>query len=173
MTEADPTHTLLSLLRPIAERVAAGRPEKRSDPAAAAALAAELERAFPWDGEVVGAIQQAVRRGVAEGWLCNRGEEAARFSRVSKAVPETFDLSIDVVSLSGAALAHSHPQGEVTMAFAGDDSGEAGAEAGRFDGHPPGWVVMPAGSSHTPTVTGPRMFLLYFLPGGAVQWHAS
>jgi hypothetical protein len=31
---------------------------------------------------------------------------------------------------------------------------------------------MPAGSTHTPTVTGPRMVLLYFLPGGAVEWQA-
>ena len=30
---------------------------------------------------------------------------------------------------------------------------------------------MPAGSTHTPTVTGPRMHLLYFLPDGAVEWH--
>jgi len=168
----DPTETLLSLLEPVARRVAAGKPEDQTDETQAAALASALEAEFPFSGATIRAIADEVRRGVAEGWLCTRGEPSARFSRVAKAGPATAQLSVDVVSLKGPAVRHTHPRGEVTLAFAGPDTAP-GQDAGRFDGFAPGWVVMAAGSTHTPTVTGPQMHLLYFLPDGAVQWHAA
>jgi hypothetical protein len=31
-------------------------------------------------------------------------------------------------------------------------------------------VVFPPDSAHVPTVTGGRMLIVYFLPGGAVEW---
>lgn len=165
-----PTETLLSMLEPIAAKVAELGPASATDDASASKLAAALDEAIPFDGDDVRAIGTEIRRGIAEGWLCDRGEPEARFCRVAKPGPQTSSMSVDVVSLVGPALRHTHPQGEVTMAFPADLTEDAD-EAGRFDGHPPGWVVMPAGSTHTPTVTGPRMHLLYFLPDGAVEWH--
>ncbi len=40
----------------------------------------------------------------------------------------------------------------------------------RFDGQPEGWIVFAPGTQHVPTVTGGRMLIAYFLPGGAVEW---
>jgi len=167
-----PTASLLSMLEPIAAKVAELDPASATDDASAQALAAKLGETIPFDGDDVRAIGAEIRRGIAEGWLCDRGEPEARFSRVAKAGPTTAAMSVDVVSLVGPALRHTHPKGEVTMAFPAEYA-EDESEAGRFDGHPPGWVVMPAGSTHVPTVTGPRMHLLYFLPDGAVEWHTA
>ncbi|MEM6995926.1 MAG: DUF4863 family protein [Myxococcota bacterium] len=169
MTDAPPTQPLLDMLAPVTKTVASLDPSGATDDAATAKLLRDLEEAWPFDGEAVQAIGNEIRRGVAEGWLCDRGEPDARFCRVAKATPDTQDLSIDIVALSGAALRHTHPRGEVTMAFPAEPA--PADAAGRFDGHAPGWVVMAAGSTHTPTVAGPRMHLLYFLPGGKVEWH--
>ncbi len=162
----DQASRLLELLEPILAHVARLEPGKCTSADEAASLRAELEAAFPADGERASAIGAELRRGIEEGWLCNRGEPTARFSRVAKACPDTHDLSVDAVSLQGAAVPHVHPQGEVTLGFPAP-----GSDASvRFDGHPPGWVVMPANSRHTPTVTHGRMHLIYFLPAGAIQW---
>ncbi|HNC99809.1 MAG TPA: DUF4863 family protein [Myxococcota bacterium] len=40
----------------------------------------------------------------------------------------------------------------------------------RFDGHGERWVVYPPGSRHIPTVAGGRMFILYFVPNGALRF---
>lgn len=163
------TQRLLSQLTPVLDLVAALPLSSCRDADAAAELAARLQAALPAEGPQAQAIGQALREGIAAGWLCDRGEPSARFSRVAKASPDTRELSIDVVALEGPALRHRHPRGEVTLGVPVDPT----AEGSRFDGHPPGWVVMPAGSVHTPTVTGPRMALLYFLPGGAVEWNPT
>jgi hypothetical protein len=162
----DSAEPLLELLDPVLERVAELDPSACTDAEAQARLLRALQEAFPIDGPHVQAIGEMLRQGIADGWLCNHGEPAARFSRVAKPSPATRDLSIDVVSLEGAALAHTHPRGEVTLGFAAEGTP-------RFDGHPPGWVFMAPGSTHTPTVEGGRMYLLYVLPGGAVQWHRA
>ncbi|MCX4239937.1 4-hydroxylaminobenzoate lyase [Paraliomyxa miuraensis] len=165
----DPRQDLLTQLAPVLDLVAELPLAECRDADEAARLAARLESTMPAQGELAQAIGRSLREGIAAGWLCDRGEPSARFSRVAKADPRTRDLSIDVVDLEGPALRHRHPRGEVTLGFAIDPT----AEGSRFDGHPPGWVVMPAGSVHTPTVTGPRMALLYFLPDGAVEWNPA
>ena len=164
---SDPRAHLVELLQPVLATIAGLRPQDRADATSAAALVDALERELPFSGAQVQAIGAAVRRGVAEGWLCDRGAPEARFSRVAKPGAATRGLSIDVVSLEGSALHHRHPQGEVTLAFAADP---ATAELARFDARPPGWVFCRPGSSHTPTVTGARMHLLYVLPDGAIEW---
>ncbi len=166
---------LRELLSPVLAKVAALDPGSRDTPDAAKQLEAELEAAFPFAGEHVQAIGAEIARGVDEGWLCNRGEAHARFSRLAKPTPETHDLSIDVVSLIGDAVEHTHPRGEVTIGFrAGDEHAANDDVRGGdpvFDGRGTGWVFLPPGSRHVPRVTGHRMHLIYFLPGGAVQWH--
>lgn len=167
MTE--PRLALLRDLAPILDLVAALPLDDCHDHGAAARLAARLQTSLPAEGPVAQAVGAALRRGIHDGWLCDRGEPSARFCRVAKAGPDTRELSIDVVALEGPALRHGHPRGEVTLGFSVDPE----VTGSRFDGHPPGWVVMPAGSTHVPTVTGPRMALLYFLPGGAVDWQPA
>jgi hypothetical protein len=168
VTSATPTplDALVSALQPMLARVAASGLDTRTSPADARALEEILEREFPFAGEQVRAVGQLVARGVADGWLCTRGESSARFSRVAKASDMTHGMSIDAVRLRGPALPHTHPRGEITLGFA------VSGDAPQFEGAPPGWVVMGAGSSHTPEVVGGCMNLVYFLPGGAVKWHS-
>ncbi len=157
---------LLGDLAPVLDLVAALPLSECLDHETAAGLAEQLQAALPAEGPAAQALGATLREGVRAGWLCDRGEPNARFGRVAKASPDTRDLSIDVVTLEGAAVRHGHPRGEVTLGFPLHPT----ATGARFDGHPPGWVVMPAGSVHTPTVTGPAMVLLYFLPGGVADW---
>jgi hypothetical protein len=167
MNDAAPQQRLLTLLQPVLDKVAELAPAKRDQPDSARALVSALDEAFPYDGEVAQSIGEEIRRGIDEGWLCNKGDDNAKFSRLAKPSPQTHNLSIDIVSLQGPALEHTHPAGEVTLGF--PSKGHT-AEA-RFDGHPPGWVFKEPGSRHVPTVEGGRMDLIYFLPGGAVEWH--
>lgn len=160
---------LVERLSPLLETVAELPLDDCRDHEAASRIAAQLERTHPANSSPVQAIGQALRAGIHEGWLCDRGQPHARFGRIAKPTAKTRDLSIDLVSLEGAGLRHRHPRGEVTLAFAADPE----RDDGRFDGHRSGWIVMPAGSVHTPTVTGPRMLTLYFLPGGAAEWNPS
>lgn len=168
-SEAD-KHALIELLTPILVEVASLQPQDRSEEAARVELERILEQRFPWGGERVQAIGEAIAKGVEAGWLCNRGDENARFSRLAKPTDESAGLSIDVVSMIGDAIEHTHPNGEVTIGFpaAGED-----AAAVKFEGRPPGWVFCGPGSRHVPHVDGGRMNLIYFLPDGAVEWHPA
>jgi len=163
MTSNDPKDALLSLLDPVLALIAALAPAGRHTPEEGVALVTALAEAFPIEGELVAEIGAALERGIVDGWICDRGEIDARFSRVAKASEASRGLSIDVVRLRGPATHHTHPKGEVTLGFAVE-----GAPA--FEGQPPGWVFMPPGSSHVPEVVGGRMNLIYFLPDGAVVW---
>lgn len=97
------------------------------------------------------------------GRIAERGELPVKFGRVSKALPESDLFSIDVVHMNGPGPHHAHPEGEVNYCLALE--GEP-----RFDGHPPGWVVMPPGSAHVPTVSGGRMLIVYLLPNGKIEF---
>lgn len=145
---------LLGALAPVLEAIRAldlSRPEE--------AQRALAER-FPLDGPALTEVRALFRRGVEEGWLCERENAGVRFSRVLKAAsPE--DWSIDAVHMSAPGPGHTHPNGEVDLCFSVD--GEP-----RFDEHAPGWTVYGPGSWHVPTVAGGAMDILYFLPGGAI-----
>ncbi len=161
----DRLHELSSLLAPILARVAELDIDQHTQ--------ATLEREFPHAGPQIQAIGRLLDEGVRGGWLADRGAPDAKFGRVAKPGPDTHELSIDVVSMIGAGVEHTHPRGEVTLGFpaaprADPDESPQGCH---FEGRPPGWVVLPPGSRHVPTVTGARMNLIYFLPGGAIEWH--
>jgi hypothetical protein len=131
-----------------------------SEPARARA---ELVRRFdPKSAEA----QQLNRELVAlldQGKLADRGELPVKWSRVAKAGPDTRDLSIDAVLMTGPGPHHAHPLGEVNycIALEGDP---------RFDGEPAGWVVMPPASGHVPTVSGGKMLIVYLLPSGRIEF---
>jgi hypothetical protein len=129
-----------------------------------ATLEGDLNQRFPTNGAVVAAIAAACRAGSAEGWMCNREQGGIRFGRVAKPSPELHGHSIDVVDMNEVAGPHhAHPNGEIDLIM--PTEGDA-----RFDGRGAGWLVYPPGSSHRPTVAGGRAFVLYLLPGGAIEF---
>ena len=149
--------TFLEALAPVLAVVA------NVDPAAPGAAAC-LAEALPLDGEVLTRVRALMRAGVEAGWLCDREAGGVRFSRVQKSVEG--GLSIDAVHMSAPGPGHLHPNGEIDLCFA-----VSGAPT--FDGRAPGWTVYGPGSWHVPTVAGGVMDILYFLPGGAMEFMAA
>ncbi|MDE0903709.1 MAG: DUF4863 family protein [Planctomycetota bacterium] len=133
--------------------------ELTDPPAAQAELTRRLDPKGP-DGQ---AVTQALQALLAAEKIATRGELPVRWGRVSKASPETGDFSIDVVHMNGAGPKHTHGRGEINfcVALTGEPT---------FDGHGPGWVVLPPGSTHVPTVAGGEMLIVYLLPGGVVEF---
>lgn len=147
---------LLEALAPLVEFLDA------LDPASTHA-AAKLNERFPIAGEDMQALASLYKTGLAEGWLCDRdGGPGVRYSRVSKKTG-TAEFSIDAVSMDAPGPGHTHPNGEFDLCFASGGEPE-------FDGNSPGWTVYPPGSWHVPTVSGGSMNILYFLPGGAIEF---
>lgn len=110
------------------------------------------------------AVEAALRAAHAEGWLTNKEAGGVRFGRLTRASESSAGLSIDVVDMAGPASApHTHVTGEYDLCLVLEGSP-------RFDGHGPGWVVYPPGSRHIPTVTGGRMLIAYFVPGGEIRF---
>jgi hypothetical protein len=95
--------------------------------------------------------------------LCPREAGATKFGRLAK---DRNGFSVDTVLSSGRGMPHRHPKGEVNFCFA--YQGEP-----RFDGHEPGWVVYAPETSHPANVEGGAMFMIYFLPGGEIEWQRS
>lgn len=131
-----------------------------SDPAAAKA---ELARRFDPAGAPAQALNSQLKELLEAGKIAERGELPVRWGRVSKAGPETGDLSIDVVYMTGPGPRHRHPNGEMDYCVSLD--GEP-----TFDGEPAGWVVYGPDSVHVPTVAGGGMLIVYLLPGGAMEF---
>ena len=145
-----------ALLAPLISFLAECDPKDRT-------LARTLAARFPVDGPELRAIAAAFTAGVDGGWLCGRdGGPGVKYSRVRKATtPDA--LSVEAVRMDREGPGHLHPNGEIDLCFAtGGDP--------RFDGHAAGWVVYPPGTWHVPTVTGGSMDILYFLPGGAIEF---
>jgi hypothetical protein len=151
---------MLLTFRPLLD---AARSLDLSDPAAAER---ELARRLDPAGAEAAALNRALVGLLDEGRIATRGDPPVRYGRVAKATPETHQLSVDVVHMSGAGPLHRHPQGEVDYCIA-----LGGAPT--FDGRAPGWVVFPPGSRHVPTVAGGSMLIVYLLPGGAIEFLGS
>jgi hypothetical protein len=124
-------------------------------------VAAALTAAHPPEGPGLARVRALCEAGLAEGWLVPK--QAGPTCRFGRLVKDLDGYAVDCVLMSGKALGHRHPNGEVNLCLAWEG-------APRFDGHPPGWVVFPPGSRHVPTVTGGTMMFVYFLPGAAVEW---
>ena len=123
-----------------------------------------LEHTYPADGLVFQQLADACRKGIAEGWLCDREQSGIKFGRIMKPGAETHGFSVDVVDMDDiVGPHHRHPNGEVDMVI----PETAGAE---FDGHGSGWVVYEPGSEHHPTVSAGRAIILYLLPGGKIEF---
>ncbi len=146
----------LDILAPVLDIVRTIDP---SDPNAGARLTAEL----PLDSPAMTAVAKLVSEGLADGWMVPREGGGIRYGRLAKPTPDTHGFSIDAVDMSGPGPGHTHPAGEIDLCFALEGNPS-------FDGHPAGWVVLPPDSWHVPTVSGGRMGILYFLPGGEIHF---
>jgi len=150
------SETLIESLKPVLQHLA------RVDISSPGA-ASELNDSLPLNGDLLLSIKSLVVRGIESGELTPRGEKGMSFGRLCKAEDATMGFSIDAVHMNRPGPGHAHPNGEIDLCFA--LSGEP-----LFDGEEPGWVVKKPGSWHVPTVTGGDMAILYFLPGGAIQF---
>jgi hypothetical protein len=129
-----------------------------------AALAADLDRMFPAEGDTFRQVFAACKAGIAAGWMCSREHAGIRYGRVIKPGAATHGFSVDVVEMDDIAGGHHrHPNGEIDLVL-------PLTAAAKFDGHGAGWVVYGAGSAHTPTVTGGKALVLYLLPQGAIEF---
>lgn len=129
-----------------------------------AARAQLTERLDP-EGPQGAALTASLIALLEEGKVADRGEMPVKWSRVAKASEESLGFSVDVVLMNGAGPRHTHHEGEVNWCISLE-------EEPRFDGHGPGWVVFPPGSTHVPTVEGGKMLIVYLLPNGAVEFHS-
>ena len=116
------------------------------------------------DSAVYRELHASCQAGVAEGWLCQREGGGIRYGRIFKPAPDLHGFSVDVVDMTDIAGPHHvHPEGEIDLVMPVE--GEA-----RFDGRPAGWLVMPPGSAHRPTVSQGRALVLYLLPNGKIDF---
>lgn len=153
MTQPITKEQFVQLLQPIAQALR-GIDVDGTDAAAA------VERAVPFAGPLVAAVRAAAMASIGSEWLLPKSNAGIRFGRPAK---DLHGFSVDAVLMDVPGPKHRHPNGEIDLCFA--SRGEP-----RFDGHPPGWVVYGKGSVHVPTVRGGEMLILYFLPGGAIEF---
>lgn len=153
MAEPVTKERFVELLRPLAEKL---RGIELDGPGATAAVAA----AVPFDSPEVAAVRAAAFDALESAWLLPKENGGIRFGRVTK---DLLGFSVDCVRMDRPGPRHRHPNGEIDLCFA-----RAGAP--RFDGRTEGWVVYGPGSAHVPTVQGGEMLILYFLPGGAIEF---
>ena len=123
----------------------------------------ELVKRFDPRGAAALALNAELVKLLEAGKIADRGEMPDKYGRVAKATDATSNFSIDVVLMNGPGPHHRHPQGEVNYCIALDG-------APRFDGEPAGWVVMPPGSGHVPTVSQGKMLIVYLLPEGQIEF---
>ena len=119
-----------------------------------------LAQHVPFDGPDVAELRRLALAGAEAGWLLPKQNGAIRFGRVAK---DAHGFSVDAVWMDTPGPRHRHPNGEIDLCFAVDGDP-------RFDGRPEGWTVYGPDSAHVPTVTGGTMLILYFLPGGAIEF---
>jgi hypothetical protein len=129
-----------------------------------AELDAWLNREHGVGSETYRALKASCEAGVAAGWLCNREGGGIRYGRIFKPAPDLHGFSVDVVDMQDiAGPHHAHPLGEIDLVM--PQEGDA-----TFDTRPAGWVVMPPGSAHRPTVAQGRSLVLYLLPEGRIEF---
>ncbi len=143
----------VELLRPLAQALKAVDVDSQD-------AAAQAERAAPFASAAVAAVRTAAIANLASEWLLPKAHGGIRFGRVVK---ELLGFSVDAVLMDVPGPRHRHPNGELDLCVTtkGDP---------RFDGKPAGWVVYGKDSVHVPTVLGGEMLVLYFLPGGAIEF---
>ncbi len=131
------------------------------------ALAAHLNATFAPDSTTFRELAEACRAGSEAGFLCAKEHGGIRYGRPIEASDATAGYSVDVVRMKDVkGPYHRHPNGEIDLVM-------PLSEGAKFDGHGAGWVVYGPDSAHYPTVTEGEAFVLYLLPGGAIDFKAK
>jgi len=129
-----------------------------------AALDTWLNQTHGVDSDTYRQIKAACLAGVAAGWLCDREGGGLRYGRIFKPQAELHGFSVDVVDMKDVAGPHhTHPLGEIDLIMPLDTDAQ-------FDGRAAGWLVLPPGSAHRPTVSQGRALVLYLLPQGRIEF---
>lgn len=153
MTDTLSKEQFVELLRPLAEALQ-GVDVDAND------AAQQAEQAAAFEGEQVAAVRAAAVAHIGSDWLLPKEAGGIRFGRVAK---DLCGFTVDAVLMDVPGPRHRHGNGEIDLCF-------TTRGAARFDGQPEGWVVYGRGSEHVPTVTDGEMLILYFLPGGAIEF---
>lgn len=107
-----------------------------------------------------------LRSGIDEGWACYTditGPDYRR-GRIADASAATHGFTVESGRLRNVkGNFHRHPRGEINMIGPVDPTGQ-------FCGSGAGWRVFEPESRHFPTVTGGTVTLLFFLPGGEIEY---
>jgi hypothetical protein len=156
MTTTMSKEQFTELLRPLAQALAAVNVDASDG-------AAQAERAAAFQGPLVQKVREAAVAAIGSEWLLPKAQGGIRFGRVAK---DLAGFSVDAVLMDVPGPKHRHPNGEIDLCFT--TKGEP-----RFDGKPAGWVVYGKDSVHVPTVRGGEMLILYFLPGGAIDFNPA
>lgn len=109
-----------------------------------------------------GRVHELMLEGMRGDWLLTRERQGLRFGRLAKDL-EGYSADAVLLREQTPGPRHRHPRGEISilLPIAGSPS---------FEGHTEGWAVCAPGSEHVPAVRGGEMLILYFLPGGEVDW---
>jgi hypothetical protein len=127
-------------------------------------LAVFLNAKFPRDGKVFADLAALCGEGERDGWLVAREAGGVKFGRAVKPGAEAGRFSVDVVRMKDVKGPHHvHTTGEIGAIF--PISG-----APKFDAFEEPWYVYGPGSDHRPTVAGGDAYVLYLLPGGAIEF---
>lgn len=128
------------------------------------ALAEHLNATWPAGAAAFDELRALCAEGERDGWLMTREAGGIKFGRALKPGAGAGDFSVDVVRMKEVrGPHHTHPNGEIgaIMALGG---------APTFDDFPEGWYVYGPGTAHHPTVAGGEAYVLYLLPGGAIEF---
>ncbi|QBR02386.1 DUF4863 family protein [Paraburkholderia pallida] len=128
-------------------------------------LESKLNREFGVGTQSYASLTRLMKAGVEEGWAAYIEIDGTdyRRGRIAEPSPETAGMSIESGLLRDVkGQYHCHTNGEINMII----PLEAGAQ---FCGHGAGWRVFAPLSEHFPTVTK-RALILYFLPGGEIEY---
>lgn len=129
-------------------------------------LEAALNDAYGASTHRYASLLRLLRVGISEGWACYAEIDGPdyRRGRIAKPSIETHGFSVETGMLKDVpGNYHRHPRGEINMIGPVDPTG-------RFCGHGAGWKVFPPDSRHYPTVTGGKVTMLFFLPGGEIEY---
>jgi 2-hydroxylaminobenzoate mutase len=129
-------------------------------------LELQLNEHFGPGTERFATLLSLLRTGIREGWACYSeitGPDYRR-GRIAEASSQTHGFTVESGMLRDVlGNYHRHPRGEINMIGPVDPTG-------KFCGSGAGWRVFPPDSSHYPTVTGGTVTLLFFLPGGEIEY---
>jgi hypothetical protein len=131
-----------------------------------AALERDLNLHYGASTQGYAELLRLLRVGIDEGWACYAEIDGPdyRRGRLAKPSAETHGFSVETGMLKDVlGNYHRHPLGEINMIGPVDPTG-------RFCGHGAGWKVFSPDSQHYPTVTGGKVTMLFFLPGGEIEY---